>query len=209
MSRLRDWITQPYRRYPMLTGMLLPLVVVAAVVMESVLMKPEAPAVDPLGRSALTLAAERGESERVMAMLDDGTAVDAGDACGWTALMKAAAQGHLEMLEALLARGADPEHRDQAGYTPLMVAVVNGEEATSRALLEAGARVDSIDDEAGWSSLTWAAKDGRLQLVTLLLAYGADPGHVAGDGTTPLEWAKENEHQEVALHLEAAMQETG
>ncbi|MFW6345185.1 MAG: ankyrin repeat domain-containing protein, partial [Halomonas sp.] len=141
MSTRWHWLTLPYRRYPMLTGILLPLAVVAAFLVTPRLMAPSPVAVDPLGRTPLTLAAERGEAETVMAMLERGTAVDDADGCGWTALMKAAAGGHLAMLEALLARGADPEHRDQAGYTALMVAVVNGRETTSRALLEAGAEV--------------------------------------------------------------------
>src|SRR5690606_26793721 len=141
MSRIRQWITLPYRRYPLLTGILVPLALVAALMLASSLMAPEPEAVDPMGRPALTLAAENGETERVLAMLDDGTAVDASDRCGWTALMKAAANGHLEMLEALLARGADTEHRDQAGYTALLVAVVNAQAATSGVLLEAGAEV--------------------------------------------------------------------
>jgi len=41
-------------------------------------------------------------------------------------------------------------------------------------------------------------------LVELLLAQGADPAHVAGDGTTPLQWARENGHTEIAARLEAA-----
>lgn len=204
MSTLWRWLTLPYRRYPMLTGILLPLCIVAAFVVTPRVMAPDVPAVDPLGRTPLTLAAERGESEVVMAMLDDGTGVDASDNCGWTALMKAAAGGHLSMLEALLARGADPEHRDDAGYTALMVAVVNGQEATSRTLLEHGARIDAVESEAGWSSLTWAARNGRPALVELLLDHGADPTHLAGDGTTPLHWAHEGGHDAVAALLEAA-----
>lgn len=204
MSRIRQWITLPYRRYPMLTGILVPLLLITAFMVAPGLMQPESAAVDPLGRTALTLAAEHGETDRVMAMLDDGTAVDANDACGWTALMKAAANGHLDMLEALIARGANLEHRDQAGYTPLLVAVVNGREATSQALLDAGARVNAVDDEAGWSSLTWAAKDGRLALVELLIEHGAAPSHLATDGTTPLQWARDNGHLEVARCLETA-----
>jgi len=198
------WITLPYRRYPMLTGILLPLCIVAAFVVTPRLLAPDAPALDPMGRTALTLAAERGEFETVMAMLDDGAALEESDGCGWTALMKAAAGGYLTMLEALLARGADPEHRDDADYTALMVAVVNGQEATSRALLEHGARIDAVESEAGWSSLTWAARNGRPALVALLLDHGADAHHRADDGTTPLHLAREGEHEEAAALLEAA-----
>ncbi|EWH02736.1 ankyrin repeat domain-containing protein [Halomonas sp. BC04] len=85
-----------------------------------------------------------------------------------------------------------------------MVAVVNGREATSRTLLEASARIDAVDDEAGWSSLTWAARSGRLALVELLLEHGANPRHLADDGTTPLHWAREGDHAEVVARLQVA-----
>lgn len=41
-------------------------------------------------------------------------------------------------------------------------------------------------------------------LVELLLAQGAAPAHVAGDGTTPLHWARENGHTDITARLEAA-----
>jgi uncharacterized protein len=204
MSTLRHWITLPYRRYPMLTGGLLPLIVLALFVVMPRMLEPPVQEIDPLGRTALTLAAERGEHEAVMEMIDAGTPVDERDRCGWTALMKAAANGHLAMLKKLLARGANPEHRDEAGYTALMVAIVNGREATSRALLEVGADVHAVDDEAGWSSLIWAARNGNEELTSLLLAHGADPAHVADGGTTPLQLSREGGHAGVVSRLEAA-----
>ncbi|MGE3173561.1 MAG: ankyrin repeat domain-containing protein [Planctomycetota bacterium] len=62
----------------------------------------------------LAVAAARGASAAIAALLDAGAAVDQREhEDGETALMIAARQGHLEAAHLLLARGADPTLRDR------------------------------------------------------------------------------------------------
>lgn len=50
--------------------------------------------------------------------------------------------------------------------------------------------VDPSAQFGGWTGLHYAARDGRLKVVRLLLEHGANPNaREAGDNTTPLHWA--------------------
>jgi len=55
----------------------------------------------------------------------------------------------------------------------------------------------------GWTALHKAAANGFLQEVILLLSKGADVRAKFADGTTPIDLAKRNKHQQVVLALMA------
>ena len=63
------------------------------------------PAEGDAGR-ALRVAAIRGDTDAVVALLGQGVSVDAADGCGWTALMLAAKYGHADLVCLLVERGA-------------------------------------------------------------------------------------------------------
>ena len=58
--------------------------------------------------------------------------------------------------------------------------------------------------QAGFTSLPWAAQNGDLVLIELLLAHGADPGLAADDGRTPLAMATAGGHDAAAELLRRA-----
>jgi len=65
-------------------------------------------------------------------------------------------------------------------------------------LLDAGARLDVRDDLLESTPLGWACRWGRVELVELLLARGADPIEADAERwATPRAWAKKMKHEAV------------
>ncbi len=62
--------------------------------------------------------------------------------------------------------------------------------------------VDAKNQYGGWTGLHYAAHEGRLDVVRVLLEHGADPNaREAGDNTTPLHWAAAHRSLEVVRAL--------
>jgi len=143
----------------------------------------------------------------------------------WTALMYAARQGSAEAARTLAEMGADLNLTDPDGTTAIELAILNGHFDTAGVLAEKGAD-PNIADVTGMAAL-YAAVDmntlgeiyGRpprpstdkltaLDLITILLAHGANPNAALksptlnrahtpgepslGEGTTPLMRAAKN-----------------
>lgn len=89
----------------------------------------------------LNPAAERGERDTVVRLLDAGADPNAWDEHGLTPLYLAARMGHAETVDVLLARGADPNARGKSGQTPLHGAAAQNQVEVARRLLAAGADV--------------------------------------------------------------------
>ena len=71
-----------------------------------------------------------------------------------------------------------------------------------RAALEAGARTDRRDDILGSTPLGWACRWGRVQLVRLLIEYGADREESDGEEwARPRSWARKMGHSEIISAL--------
>ena len=69
-------------------------------------------------------------------------------------------------------------------------------------LLDAGARTDVRDEFLKSTPLGWACRWGRVELVTLLLARGADPIEPEAEPwATPLAWAERRQHAGIASIL--------
>lgn len=61
--------------------------------------------------------------------------------------------------------------------------------------LEFGADINSVDEEYRSTPLGWAARNGLLDMVELLLARGADPNRAGEAWATPLKWARRRGHK--------------
>jgi len=71
-------------------------------------------------------------------------------------------------------------------------------------LLDAGARLNLRDELLKSTPLGWACRWGRIELVKLFLARGADPIEAdAEPWATPRAWAEKMKHAEALMLLQA------
>jgi len=73
---------------------------------------------------------------------------------------------------------------DINGFTPLICAVQNNSEGATRLLLENGARVHIADTELR-SAIWFACSNGNIDIVRLLVEYGADVNQCSISGKSP------------------------
>ncbi|KAJ7510484.1 hypothetical protein B0H11DRAFT_2216274 [Mycena galericulata] len=158
-------------------------------------------------------AALMGDDEGVRRALRSGVSVNDLDSAGRTAIMCAVAgedwenidasnasfttPGHLKVVRTLL---EDPQmslftlnapQRAYRGVTPLGMAAWLNMSDTVRVLLEESAEYVSVDgrDVHGATPLMYAARDGRLDVVQLLLSHGACPDLGDGNHRTSVQFA--------------------
>lgn len=112
--------------------------------------------------SCLIEAAENGQSERVISLLNAGAEANAKTRLTETALMLASAYGQTETVKVVLANGAKVNEKFE-GVTILRIATGAGHAEVVRALLNAGAKVDGKARD-GMTTLMAAARNGHLLL---------------------------------------------
>ncbi|WP_243048117.1 ankyrin repeat domain-containing protein [Dyella sp. RRB7] len=146
----------------------------------------------PDGEPALVAAAGVADDdvEGVKLLLKHRAAVNAVDARHRSALMAAAAEGHEQIARALRAAGADVALVDRHGSTALMEAARAGAVGIVKLLAEA--QPDArVRDSHGRDALTLACQSphAHAEMVRALLALGAEPKAVGGDGRSALDHA--------------------
>ena len=157
------------------------------------------------GLTALVFAAREGDPESAKLLLDAGADVNQTTEYGWTPLLTATNNRHYKLATNLILRGADVNIANKGGWTPLYLATDNrniegGDYPVPTAdmdhldfikvLLDRGANPnDRIKDdtlgrtiftmqwffESGATPFVRAAQSSDIDLMQLLLKYGADP----------------------------------
>lgn len=135
--------------------------------------------------AALMYAANQGDTNGVVLLLDKGADVNAKNNYGDTLLMQVATTGHTNTVELLLDKGADINAKDSFGKTALMSAARFGNVEIIKLLLDKGANVNAKDN-LGETALMSAAESGDTNAVEIVLARGADINAVDADGLTAL-----------------------
>jgi uncharacterized protein len=162
-------------------------------------------AANDYGATALSLAAEQGNARIIHALLKAGANANAANAEGQTALMVVARTGNIEAAQLLLKAGADVNAVEHwGGQTALMWAASQQQPQMLRLLLKAGARPDMLSvvhnwdrkvtaepreksmDRGGFAALHYAAREGCVACISVLVKGGADINILDGQGTTPL-----------------------
>ena len=101
-----------------------------------------------LSSSILWLAAERGHTDVVRALVSAGADVNTQSNDGSSALGFASYKGYIDIVNILLDNGAQIETRDNdKGRTPLWFAAANGRTHVVRALVSAGADVNTQSND--------------------------------------------------------------
>ena len=156
---------------------------------------------DRLSQTPLMLASAFGSPEAVRFLLASGADARAASGSGVTALHWGAANAAKVRL--LLESNADVNAVSQIGRTPLLVAAsASGTAESVRLLLARGAKVN-VADNVGITPLTAAALVNDAEVVTLLLANGAEVSTppVTGQAGTPLMAAATNGNLEIVRML--------
>lgn len=130
---------------------------------------------DSNGRTPLMYAAQAGQAERALLLIEHDAEVNAMRADGETALMAAAKSrdGNVETLQLLIDSGADVNTRDQFGRTALFWCARSGDVQRLRFLLDAGADIN-VPGPFNETELIAAVKSRRLDKVQALVEAGAD-----------------------------------
>ncbi len=164
----------------------------------------------------LSLACTNGSAAMVDTLLTAGADPNLPLPTGETALMTCAWTGNAEAVKHLLENGANVHAQEsRSGQTALMWALAQRHPEAARALIERGADVHARS-QSGFTPLLFAAKQGDLESVRILLAAGAtiddgtpsrdETGSRRGvgpvpDGMNPLLMATASGHEELALFL--------
>jgi ankyrin repeat protein len=168
-------------------------------------------AVNRDGVALLSVAAEAGDAQTVLGLLELGAMVERVDRVNRTPIMYAARSKNPETIRILLDAGADIQARDRLGNTPLAWASGFGVGSGVQVLIDAGADTNTVDTVLGYTPLIWAAGFGETDSVLILIEAGADVSvNDIAQGRTPLMYAVRTGTAEgVAALLEAGAKVNG
>ena len=98
----------------------------------------------------------------------------------------------------------NPNHMNWHRTTLLHDIAWEGDVRKAVLLLDHDADIDAVDDEFRSTPLGIAARWGRREVVRLLLDRGADPNRAGTSWATPLAWAVNKGHSDIAAVLRSA-----
>jgi ankyrin repeat protein len=145
------------------------------------------------GETALMEASRTGSVQAVTALLAHGAQVDAKDTLRQTtALMWAATQNHPEVIRVLIEHGADANAQSKTERDRVS-------SASSRGAISSPIASKLV--KGGITPLVFAAREGAMDSVKVLLESKADIDQTTADGTSPLLVAVQNGHYDLARFL--------
>jgi ankyrin repeat protein len=145
------------------------------------------------GETALMNAAKTGVTEIVALLLDNGADINAREPRrGQSALMWAISFGHGDTARVLIERGADVSART--------IKLVENESYTPMLMRGYGGNVEGIA-QGGYTPLMFAAREGDMATVRLLLDHGAEINDVSVEDGPALIIATAEGYEKIAMVL--------
>lgn len=132
----------------------------------------------------------------------DGMDVNQRDMDERTAMMYAAFNGNVDVMKVLKEHGADVHALDPGGRSLLMIAATCPSSKGLEWLLDQGIAIDLGDTKDNFTALMYAAAEGQLTNVMLLIKHKANPNLLTTENHSAWFFAKNNSHTEVASYLQ-------
>lgn len=157
---------------------------------------------DKNGRTALSWGAESGKLGILTQLMESDATLGKKPATKDSPMFVAVKNGRHEAIKLFLEKGADPNEVDIDGDSVLCYAVICGHIKCVKVLIEHDGT--ELEKRSGWyeqTALSFAARQGNLEIVKLLLTSGARLEARDADGWTPLIWASKSEHPKVVEFL--------
>ena len=127
-------------------------------------------AIDPLGRTALHMAAFYGNLKATELLLANGADITARDHVGMTALHAAVLSGGRQEVQLLLSKNADINAQSDSGQTALHLSAATGQPKLTKLLVDRGAN-PQIKDTDGKTPLFYAQQNTHPQTAGVLKPY--------------------------------------
>ena len=146
-------------------------------------------------------AAYTGNTDEVMRALKAGVQPDISDENGQNALMLGAFNGHTGIVRLLAEAGVSVNVKDNTNRTALIFASTGPFPETVQFLIDNKVEINVFDNIEHFTALMFAASEGQLEVVKILMANGADASLKDIDGDTAETFARQNQHLSVAQYL--------
>ena len=122
--------------------------------------------------TAIMEAAEKGHTQMVALLAENGAELNSQNRGGATALILAVGEGYPDVVQCLIAASADIDLADEHGTTPLMEAVTSNQPEILELLLQSGADVH-LREEGGFNAVQIAMMTNNMLLGAKLIQAGA------------------------------------
>lgn len=137
--------------------------------------------------------------ELVRSLMEEGIDTNVTNGDGFTFLHMACHLGHIEIAKLLIQKGADVNKAASNGFTPLYIACRYRQIKLAKFLIEKGAHVNIyVGSDFEFTPLHWVSDPNLLKM---LIEKGADINARSIEDITPLHWACEENHREIAKLL--------
>ncbi|XP_049908942.1 ankycorbin isoform X1 [Epinephelus moara] len=146
---------------------------------------------DSEGKSALHVAAARGQTDCLAAILAHGADLSIADAAGYNPLHLAAKNNHIECCKKLIQSKCPVDAVDSSGKAALHHAAASGSIQTVQLLCELKSPIN-LKDADGLTPLLLSAKHGHAEVCSALLDCGAEINTSDNSGRTALMLVSES-----------------